>query len=79
MAMKLPLVVYASAPFVGPAVAIERGTWSIDIPEGSQVSLASGPTLFAGHHEVVVDEQLMIVRGEVKSGKDVNIHAELRR
>lgn len=75
MALRLPLAVFASAPFVGPTVAIERGTWSIEIPEGSQVTRASGPTLFAGTHKVSAD-QTEYWKAEVSSGKDVNIHAE---
>jgi hypothetical protein len=75
MGLRLPLAVYASAPFVGPVVAIERGTWNIEIPEDCQVSRDSGSTLFAGTHRVSV-EQTEYWKVEVASGKDINIHAE---
>jgi hypothetical protein len=75
MALKLPLVVYASAPFVGPKVAIESGTWALSIPEGASVTLSTGPTFATGTHRLELDKTT-VAQATITSGKDVNIHME---
>jgi len=75
MALKLPLVVYASAPFVGPKVAIERGIWKLDVPEGSSVTFTPGTTFSFGSYKVELTDTAT-AQATVTSGKDVNIHME---